>query len=336
LEFQCRKIIAKINYIMLRELFAKNKNIIINTDIDGFLCGEILRYYYSCKIVGFSNSKKEIWVTPDIKSIYDPIYIDLYVARPDVVCIDQHIISKDKEHHLNIKRMGTKINPNLERGRTFVGNHTGDYYHKYPFGTVHYIIALMAREGVHVNLPCLSAKVLDNGKDLGTDFGQIILRADDALYSTLSAYADNAQDWWSYLDGGNKYPAIEKLRRYIDTCDRVKAKEYKERIGQIFKNILKCDGTDGAFTYILEKDGSLQHRVQKLWEIICKALNFDNGKVTPLPQKLITHEGKFLRSFLHPRDEMEILHADNLYSYAFIYGPHSRYPNFSYTIDMVD
>lgn len=319
---------------MLKELFAKNKNIIINTDIDGFLCGEILRHYFGCKIVGFSNSKKEIWVTPEVQSIYDPIYIDLYVARPDVICIEQHIIAKDKEHHLKIEKMGTKINPNVERGRTFVGNHTGDYYHKYPFGTVHYIIALMAREGIHVELPLLTEEVYDDDRDLGTDIGQIILRADDALYSTLSAYADNAQDWWRYLDEYHQYPAIEKLRNYIDTCDRTKAKEYKDKIGFVFKNKLNCDGADGAFTYILEKDGTLQPRVQKLWEVICKALNFDNGNVMPLPQNLILHEGRFLKSFFRPGYEMEILGASNLYSYAFIYGPHSKYPNFSYTLDM--
>ena len=74
---------------MLKELFAKNPNIIINTDIDGFLCGAILQHYFQCNIVGFSNSKKEIWITPDVKSIYDPVYIDLYVARPDVVCMER-------------------------------------------------------------------------------------------------------------------------------------------------------------------------------------------------------------------------------------------------------
>lgn len=320
----------------LKDLFTKNPNIIINTDIDGFLCGEILRHYYGCKIVGFSNSKKEIWVTPEVKSIYDPVYIDLYVARPDVVCIEQHIIAKDREHHLKIEQMGTKINPNVERGRTFVGDHTGDYYHKYPFGTVHYIITLMAREGINVELPNLSSKVFDNGIDLGTDLGQVILRADDALYSTLSAYSDNAQDWWAYLDGGHNYHAINKLREYIGACDRGKAKDYKEKIGYVFKNKLNCDGADGAFTYILEKDGSLQPRVHKLWEVICRTLAFDSGNVTPLPQKLILHEGRFLKSFFRPGYEMEVLNADNLYSYAFIYGPHSKYPNFSYTLDMED
>ena len=317
---------------MISEIFEKNKSIIINTDIDGFLCGEILRHYFGCKIVGFSNSKKEIWVAPEVESIYDPVYIDLFVARQDVVCIDQHIIAQDASHHRLLKNMGTKLNPNIERNRTF----EGDYYHKYPFGTVHYIIALMAREGINVELPNLSSKVYNNGIDLNTELGQVILRADDALYSTLSAYADNALDWWKYLDSENKYPTIQKFVEYIKTCDRSKAKEYKDSIGRMFKNNLYCDGADGAFTYITDSNGRLQDRVNNLWNVICKSLNFENGNVHPLPQNLILHKGRFVKSIFRPGSNGELFNSSNLFSYAFIYGPHSKYPNFSYTLDMKD
>lgn len=40
---------------MLRDIFANNKNIVINTDIDGFLCGMVLQKYFDCNVVGFSN-----------------------------------------------------------------------------------------------------------------------------------------------------------------------------------------------------------------------------------------------------------------------------------------
>ena len=41
-----------MTHLEVKELFEKNKNIIINTDIDGFLCGMILQKYYGCKVVG--------------------------------------------------------------------------------------------------------------------------------------------------------------------------------------------------------------------------------------------------------------------------------------------
>lgn len=186
---------------MLKEIFAQNKDIVINSDIDGFLCGMILQKYYACRIVGFSNSRETIWLIPEIEDINKPIYIDLYVANPAVTCIDQHIIAYDKDHHNEICSYGTKINPNLDRKRTFVGDMESDYYHKYPFGTVHYLIAMMAREGIQVDLPDLNKEYQTDVPGISgikhkTCAGHIILRADDALYSTLSQYRANALDWW--------------------------------------------------------------------------------------------------------------------------------------------
>lgn len=274
----------------LESIFANNPDIIINTDIDGFLSGMILQKYYDCRIVGFSNSRDTIWVTPEVRSIYAPVYINLYVNRPDVVCIEQHIISYDRNHHDRIESFRSKLNPNLERGRTFMGDLTGDYFHKYPFGTVHYLLSLMAKEGIHVDLGDLnrSCCVNLNGRRLVTCPGQVLLRADDALYSTLGPYRDNALDWWEWLDVNHQYPAINAIREYITTCDVAKARDYKQDIGWFFKS-LGCDGYDGAFTTITDPDIA-----------------------------------------------MSVLNAENLYSYAFIFGPHSTMPNFSYTLDMED
>ena len=67
----------------LSEFFekAQTKDIVINTDIDGFLSGMILQKYYGCRVVGFSNSSESIWLCPEIKSIYEPIYIDIFVKE---------------------------------------------------------------------------------------------------------------------------------------------------------------------------------------------------------------------------------------------------------------
>lgn len=189
---------------MLKEIFSKNRDIIVNTDIDGFLCGLFLQKYFDCRIVGFSNSKSKIWTIPEIQSIYDPVYIDLFVVNPFVICIEQHIIAKDDVHLNKIISWGTKINPNLVRGRTF----EGDYSHKYPFGTIHFLLALMEYEGIIVDFPDLRKIVTFPSSGISTTLGHIILRADDALYSTLSAYRDNALDWWKFLDGGRNLTSV--------------------------------------------------------------------------------------------------------------------------------
>lgn len=261
---------------MLRELFENNKNIVINTDIDGFLSGMILEKYYGCKVVGFSDSRDTVWLIPEIKDIDSPIYIDLYVARPNVTCIEQHIIAFDKSHHNEIVSWGTKINPNLARERTFTGDMSSDYYHKYPFGTVHYLMALMAEEGITVELPELDVKICVETGSKQTLFvspGEVILRADDALYSTLSAYRDNALDWWDWLDHKHESAAIESLRGFIDFCDKSKAHEYKDIIGRFFKS-LGCDGIDGSFKNITDANGCILPKVLEYSQIISKIVKF--------------------------------------------------------------
>ena len=319
---------------MIKEIFETNKNIVINSDIDGFLCGMILQKYLGCKVVGFSDSKDKVWLIPEIVDIDSPVYIDLYVARPKVICIEQHIIAYDSVHHEEIKGYGTKINPNLERERTFVGDMQSDYYHKYPFGTVHYLIALLAKEGIDVSLPDLGIthqvpKYGNPGEFISTTAGHMILRADDALYSTLSPYRKNALDWWDWLDPDHKIPAIENLRQYISSCDIDLAKDYKAAIGAFFKG-LGCEGQDGAFKKVTDDDGYILDKVMNYRDVICSIM----GMSLELPTKYVIHKGKYAIQYARPGYDMNVLQADNLYSYAFIFGPRPKFPNFSFTLDM--
>lgn len=319
---------------MLKEIFENNKDIVINTDIDGFLCGMILQKYYRCRVVGFSNSRETVWLIPKIEDINKPIYIDLYVANPTVTCIEQHIIAYDKDHHNEICSFGTKINPNLDRKRTFVGDMESDYYHKYPFGTVHYLIALMAKEDIHVELPDLTKvyQISEPGnpsKKLNTNAGHIILRADDALYSTLSPYRANALDWWDWLDPSNNSSAISKLRQFINSCDVHFAREYKDDVGKFFR-ALDCDGNDGAFKTVTDNSGNLLDKVIKYKNVICSILEME----LDLYRFYKIHKGEYAVQFCRPDSNMTILHSKNLYSYAFIFGPNPRFPNFSYTINL--
>lgn len=318
----------------IKELFEKNKNIVINSDIDGFLCGMILQKYFGCRVVGFSDSRDTVWLAPEVSDIDAPVYIDLYVARPDVVCIDQHIIAYDCNHHNTILGYGTKFNPNLERKRTFVGDMGSGYSHKYPFGTVHYLIALMGREGINVGLPDLfqvhyTAQWNDASQIISATLGHVILRADDALYSTLRPYRENALDWWNWLDPTHAIPALETLRKYLDTCDIEKARAYKVETGSFFKK-LGCDGHDGAFMKVTDDDGVILPKVLNYRDVIGKMM----GTSLDLPERYIIHKGKYAVRHVIQGEGMPVLDAGNLYSYAFIYGPHSKSPNFSFTIDM--
>ena len=330
----------------LRELFSKNPDIVINSDIDGMLCGMVLQKYYGCRVVGFSNSKECVWISPEVANIDNPVYIDLFVNRPHVVCIEQHVISYNEEHHHRILGYGTKINPNLERNRTFLGDMGVEYKFKYPFATFHYILNLMEREGVSVDLPDLSEVRRFNAFNapeliVETNAGHVILRADDALYSTLHAFVDNARDWWHWLNPDGAYESISKLTDFIQTCDAANARQYKINIGQFFSAIGCTEEADpfqndGSFRYISNDAGEILPEVLYYRNVICDIM----GMPLDLPLHYVIHRGTFEKYQCTQIRNINRLDTPRLYSYAFIYGP--RIPedkpyrkNFSYTLDMI-
>ena len=313
-------------HMKLSEFFekAKTKDIVINTDIDGFLCGMILQKYYDCRVVGFSNSDDAIWLIPEIESIYKPVYIDIFVNKPEVFCIDQHIVAYDKSYLKRIVAWGSKMNPNLD---LIEKTYTDDYYHKYPFGTVHYLIALMKLDGIDVAFNDLKKGYIVKGidkKKYDITPGQVILRADDALYSSLGPYAENAKNWWSQLKTFQS-KTIDDLYDYLySTCKQSKNREYKDHIGQMFKRGLGCDGIDGAFDQVTDRQGKLLKRVADYNNII----NTIIGIQMDLPQELKLYKGKPDRSAWSEEKQKKAV------TYAFVLGPTKADKSFSFTIDI--
>lgn len=55
---------------------------------------------------------------------------------------------------------------------------------------------------------------------VGITVGQIILRADDALFSSLGPYADNAKEWWTWLlSKSNNASSIKSLIDYVNNSN---------------------------------------------------------------------------------------------------------------------
>lgn len=309
---------------MLKEIFEKNKNIIINADLDGILSGAILQKYYGCKVVGFSNSEDKIWVMPKIKDIYKPVYIDMYVNKPEVICIEQHIVSFDEEHHNMIKGYGTKINPNLDRGRFLTGKGEKHYKNKYPFGTVHYLLSLMAREGVQVELPILEKECDDKSWTIGS----LILRADDALGSTYNEYySQNARNWWNWLMHSSESTAICKLKDYVYSLGKEKAEGYKKKLGYFLLS-LGCS-INGQFKYITNDEGEIEEKFLEYINFICKLIDIRLN----IPRKYSIYEANSDRISCYYSEDIDILQSENIFSYAFVRG-HKSEENLSYTEEM--
>lgn len=329
----------------LRELFSKNPNIIINTDIDGILSGVILVKYLNCKIVGFSNSRDKVWLADDYDDLYKHVYIDMFVTDDRAICVDQHVVAINDSHQQRIKKSGTKYSPQIDGNRIFDSK---GFATKYPFGTTQYIISSLEEEGITVNLPPLDASV--KGSDITN--GDLIHRADDAMRSTLYNYVPNSKNWWEWLKTkSGDATSIKDLMDYLYSIPKKtgykmskkdeRMKKYvadvKKRTGDYFKSNFSCSKDDGDFKDITDSKGDVLLKFQEYVSAIGDIMGCAN---IAIPKHYKIHIGKAYWTRWLPFFEKDFLKdytffGHKVFSYAFVYGPdNDGYTNWSFTVDM--
>lgn len=232
------------------DLLQSKKKIVINSDIDGILSGLMLQEFLECEVVGFSNSADKLWISENqYEYRKEFVFIDMFVASENLACIDQHIVSFNEEHNKQLASNPQKINPNIIRGRYFFPQNS--YYSKYPFGTVHFIIAELERN--NIDLSRLS--LFKESHELHPI--DLFLRADDALLTSVKNYPQNAKDWWNWL---LKYSAQgSTTQQFINyTYSGLNAEHNKRSVTQKLKGEpFYCEKSDGGFVEIADSENSL-------------------------------------------------------------------------------
>lgn len=295
------------------EALKLNKKLIINTDLDGVLSGLILQEFLGCEIVGFCNSDNKLWLIEEEKSHYKQFtFIDMFVVNKDITCIDQHIISYDEQHSFLLKSHGNKINPNLIRGRFF--SSTSSYIKKYPFGTVHFIIAELEKNGLDLEkIKLFSAENTLNPIDF-------FLRADDALLTSVEKYKENAKDWWEWL---KNYSCEGKItNKFIDyVYSDINAFELKKEVETLLlAKPFYCKKPDGGFFEILDSENRLLPNFKLYLDFIAREIN-----LSPLMMKenFMVLEGIPKRINFKIADFSELMahstvSGKKVFSYAFV------------------
>ena len=310
----------------------ENQKCIINTDLDGLFSGLLLHNFLNWEIVGFCDSKESIWVDRNrVSKLSDCVFIDIFLFPENLKCIDQHIVAVDTEHHETLVENTNKLNPNLLNERTFLPDKS--YYKKYPFGTVHFIIAWLERNGIEVKL--------DFSKIVTKSISSIdlLLRADDAFKtSTFSNYTDNATEWWDWLkDYSKNGEIIRELINYIQKFrkdkSRADAKNKKDAIAELLQSKpFYCDSPDGGF-----KEGSslgggfLKTNVKEYFRFIADAVGL---KCFNLDFSYSQLKGNAVRTKLNEKQLQQLregVSEKNLFSYAFVRSS-KRSDNFSFTL----
>jgi len=311
---------------------ARNQKCIINTDLDGIFSGLILHNLLNWEIVGFCDSAESIWIDKNrCDNLYDCIFIDIFVYPKNIRSIDQHIISVDEAHNLMLSDNNNKLNPNLINKRNFLPNES--YFTKYPFGTVHFIIAWLERNGLNIEIDLL--------KKLTGKFSVIdlFLRADDTFYtSTFSGYVENASKWWRWLNGFSNNGKVinifsEHIINYKKGFDRTSSLNLKKRIGDFLQDApFYCDSPDGGFKGKKSMGNNFPNPNFKTY---VKFLAESSGlKCFNLDFSFSLLKGKSKRTSLN-KDQLNQLKErkfhEDLFSYAFVRSS-KKSDSFSYTL----
>ena len=204
------------------------------------------------------------------------------------------------------------------------------YMSKYPLGVVPFIVALLEKEGVKVELEL--NKLVANGLTLG----DLILRADDAMHTTVATtFKDNAMIWWDWLFHlSKKGSATSSFITYLNALTPEQAISKKKETAIFLKGApYYCQSGDGGFKSILTKEGNMKIPLKYYIDMLAKAMNV---KSFHFGQTYQPFEGKVSRISLNPHQKAELMkhnaiNGQKVFSYAFIWGL-NREGYFSYTV----
>lgn len=311
-----------------RDLLKPAQDCIINTDIDGILTALLLQEALGWRVVGLCDSKDTVWIAADGEA--DPskaVFLDIFVARPSIRCIDQHIVAQDAAHAARLADIPTKLNPNLHRVRyaSRDGKDPRSYAWKYPFGSVHFIIACLEALGHSVALPPKAAVVK------GVDPLDLFLRADDAARTTAENYVANAQSWWAWLCGFGG-PTTRAMAKRAQASTPEVAQKAHDALAVVFRKKFGCHTNDGNFSRRLKKNGGSLDTVAEGY--LERVAEWIGRPALELPVGFTALHGSFETAATYDTEAVAgFLVREDLFSYAFTYcmGPLSA-RGFSYTL----
>lgn len=293
--------------------FYYNRKCIVNTDLDGILSGMLLQHFLKWKIVGFSScrgkSDDELWLKDETENLEDCVFVDLPVYIKNLSVIDQHFVAFDDETITTYNKTKNKINPNVMRSIVFKNaNGKSQYTKKYPFGTVHFILAIL--ENLKIIDESFSFELNKNLE--GFDLADLILRADRVI-SNIYYYTFNCTEWLNWIidiGGKNTNELFEKVK------NEYKTRKNRETI--VEKKLIKlgCMGIDGDCSNMFRKEE--YNLIKKYFTYLGESIGLN-----PLPVFEVLKFGKLNGKRLDIQNcKLDALKKEiqktNIFSFAFV------------------
>ena len=218
----------------INELY-KRKGVVTNTDIDGILSASLLcKLFPHLSVLGFTNSCTNIYLTDNVKK-NDVLYVDIFMCYKDVFSVDNHIIGS--KH--SIIENSYKINPNI-----FYNIYVETYTKKYPFSTFIFLLSLIDDKIIDIDIDEIIGKTSD---DEDIFLWELLLRADDTLFSTYK-YRENATNWWNILlNNSNNHLLRDLYKKVCEVNNITNAYALKKKVQKFLLETFETK-TDGFKT----------------------------------------------------------------------------------------
>jgi hypothetical protein len=173
----------QINYDHICKKFhwilKENQNCVLSPDSDGLLCGLFLSHYQNWNIVGFYDGK--VMVINNRYVNKSPIFLDIEIFRKEIRSMGHHMLLVNKRHvPKEWIEFDNCIQPNNLRGYDGKSN----FRLKYPLGTIHMLISILAYKDPSIKLP---------------DSAIPPLFFTDGVFNVLFKYPENVLNWLQYL-----------------------------------------------------------------------------------------------------------------------------------------
>lgn len=175
------------NYPWLAE---RGRNCIVSPDSDGLLCGLFMSHFLDWRIRGFYDGK--ILLLEHGFRALDCVFLDMEIFRKPVKSIGQHMLLYNVNAIPQIwSEFENCLSPNNLRG--YDVRHT--FRLKYPFGTIHLLLAILGRE--------LQVKIARDAIPP--------LLFTDGTWMTLFRYMENALNWLTFLRADEQDTPLHQL-----------------------------------------------------------------------------------------------------------------------------
>ncbi len=182
---------GKLDYSKVIErypwIIKERQDCILSPDSDGLLCGLFMSHYLDWKIKGFYDGK--VLLLEKGFNMKDCVFLDMEIFRKEVKSIGQHMVMFNRNKlPSNWDKFNNAISANNLRNFDFSHN----FIEKYPFGTVHLLMAIVGQEAsIQVRKDAICPLLYVDG-----------------TFKNLFNYPENCLSWLRFLGGDSKASSL--------------------------------------------------------------------------------------------------------------------------------